>query len=197
MKRSLRNAGLTFAVVVIVTAVFHTPILAGLGSYLVKDSPPQKADAAFVLAGDASGNRILKGGELVREGYVPIAVISGPQGNYGYYECDLAIPFAERAGYPASYFLRFPNSALSTRDEAAQGAAKLRGMGAHRVILVTSNYHTRRALPLFQAAAPEIQFTMVGAPDRYFTPNGWWHNREGEKTFIIEWMKTIANWFKL
>lgn len=197
MRRSIRHAGLALACIVIAAVLFHTAILTALGSYLVKDSPPQKADVAFVLAGDASGNRILKASELVRQGYVPVAVISGPEGNYGFYECDLAIPFAVRAGYPEAYFVRFPNSAHSTREEAAQGAVKLRSMGVKRVLLVTSNYHTRRALPLFQAAAPEIQFSMVGAPDPNFTPSGWWHTREGEKTFLIEWIKTVANWFKL
>ena len=194
---ALRNAGLALGGIVILTAIFHTAILTGLGSYLVKDSPPQKADAAFVLAGDASGNRILVGGRMVREGYVPIAVISGPAGNYGFYECDLAIPFAIRAGFPESYFARFPNTAHSTREEGAQATVKLHAMGAKRVLLVTSIYHTRRALPDFQEAAPDIQFSMVGAPDPYFTPGGWWHDREGEKTFLIEWMKTIASWFHL
>jgi hypothetical protein len=36
---------------------------------------------------------------------------------------------------------------------------------------------------------------MVAAPDLYFTPDGWWKNREGRKTFLLEWMKTVATWF--
>lgn len=184
-------------VIAALLVLFHGAILTALGSYLVKDSPPQKADAAFVLAGDGMGNRILTAAKLVQQGYVPVAVVSGPEGNYGYHESDLAIHFAVEHGYPQSYFLAFPDTAHSTREEAAQAAVKLHQLGAKRVLLVTSTYHTRRALPLFQAAAPDIQFTIVGAPDPNFTPDGWWHNREGEKTFVFEWMKTVGNWFKL
>ena len=151
----------------------------------------------FVPAGDARGNRILKGAELVREGYAPRAVISGPWGAYGNYECDLAIAFAVRAGYPQSYFVRFPNEARSTREEAAAAALKLRGMGARRVLLVTSVYHTRRAGALFRAAAPDLTFFVVAAPDADFAPESWWRNREARKIFLIEWLKTGAGWLRL
>ena len=33
---------------------------------------------------------------------------------------------------------------------------------------------------------------VIAAPDQYFSPDGWWNNREGRKTFVIEWMKTVA-----
>ncbi len=55
-------------------------------------------------------------------------------------ECDLAIPFAVKAGFPDSYFIHFENSARNTRDEATQAAAAIRKMGAHRVLLVTSDF---------------------------------------------------------
>jgi uncharacterized SAM-binding protein YcdF (DUF218 family) len=155
------------------------------------------ADAVFVLAGDANGHRILKGAELVRQGYAPRVIVSGPAGYYGSFECDLAIPFAVNSGYPKSYFVPFPNPAHSTRDEAAAAATELRGLGAHRVLLVTSLYHTRRAAGDFRAAAPDLTFIVVAAPDEYFTPDGWWHNREARKTLLIEWMKTGATWLKM
>jgi hypothetical protein len=43
--------------------------------------------------------------------------------------------------------------------------------------------------------APDLDIHMVGAPDRYFTPEAWWKTREGQKTFVQEWAKTIASWF--
>jgi uncharacterized SAM-binding protein YcdF (DUF218 family) len=181
----------------LLAVLFHAPLLTALGAYLDQSGPPQNADVVFVLAGDASGHRILKGAELVRQGYAPRAVVSGPAGDYGYYECDLAIPFAVKAGYPESEFVRFPHQAHSTREEAAAAAEELRGLGAHRVLLVTSVYHTRRAGADFRAAAPDVTFIVVSAPDENFTPDGWWHNREARKLFLIEWMKTVATWLKL
>ena len=151
----------------------------------------------LVLAGDSYGNRILKGAELVREGFAAKAVISGPDGVYGFYESDLAIPFAVKAGYPEDYFVPFRHSAKSTREEATASLDELHQLGAHRVLLVTSLYHTRRAGNLFRTIAPGITFIVVAAPDRYFTPNGWWHDREARKTFLNEWMKTVAGWFHI
>ncbi len=192
MKRLLRAALLGLVILLLIAFLFRTPILTSLGLYLDRSGPPQPADAIFVLAGDASGNRILKGAELARDGFAPRVVVSGPEGNYGYYECDLAIPFAVKAGFPESYFVRFPNQARSTEEEAAAAAVELRSLRAHRVLLVTSVYHTRRAGADFRAAAPDLTFFVVSAPDQYFTAGGWWHNREARKTFLFEWLKTGA-----
>jgi uncharacterized SAM-binding protein YcdF (DUF218 family) len=197
VKRAIRFAGVAALVLAVACALFFTQILAALGSFLEKSESPQPAGAVFVAAGDASGNRILKAAELVREGYAPEVIVSGPEGVYGFCECDLAIWFAENAGYPKSYFIRFPSRALSTRDEARVAAAEFQQLGLKRVILVTSDYHTRRAGNLFRAAAPGVSFVVVAAPDLHFTPRGWWRDREGRKTFLLEWMKTIAGWLHM
>jgi uncharacterized SAM-binding protein YcdF (DUF218 family) len=194
VKRAIRVAGVAALALAVACALFFTQILAALGSFLVKSESPRPAGAVFVAAGDASGNRILKGAELVREGYAPEVIVSGPEGVYGFYECDLAISFAENAGYPKSFFLRFPSHALSTREEASAAGAEFHRLALKRVILVTSDYHTRRAGKLFRAAAPGVSFVVVAAPDLHFTPRGWWRDREGRKTFLLEWMKTIAGW---
>ena len=123
--------------------------------------------------------------------------VSGPDGNYGLHECDLAIPFAIKAGYPEEYFVHFENSARSTWAEAQEAAAVLRNMGAHKVLVVTSNYHTRRSARMYREAVPDLDITVVGAPDTYFSPEAWWKNREGQKTFLYEWMKTVASWVNL
>lgn len=169
-------------------------ILTGLGQALVESSPPEKADIIVVLAGDPTGNRILKAGELVRDGYAPLALISGPGDEYGLHECDLAIPFAVKRGYPESEFAHAEHDATSTRAEVAALTPDLRRRGVHKVLLVTSDYHTRRAAKLFRAAAPEMTVVVTAAPDKYFTPGGWWKNREGQKTFLTEWEKTVAVW---
>lgn len=193
--RALRILGLALAIAVLLGLIFHNAVLAGLGSYLVKAEAPEKADIALVLAGDGDGNRILAAAELARQGYVSRVLVSGPSGMYGHYECDLAIPFAIKAGYPASYFLHFENEARSTQEEARDAIARLRQLGVHKILLVTSDYHTRRAGNIYRAAAPDLEFVVVAAPDRYFTASGWWHNRQGEKIAFNEWVKTLTEPF--
>jgi len=179
----------------VIAVVFHSQILGALGGYLVQDDAPQKADAAVVLAGDGWGYRLLTAAQLERDGYVPKVLVSGPDGAYGLHESDLAIPFAVKHGYPEGYFVAVDHEARSTREEAMALLAEIRREGIRRLVVVTSNYHTRRAGRIFRQAAPDLTIVVVGAPDRYFTARGWWGNREGQKTFVTEWEKTIAGWF--
>ncbi len=176
-------------------AVTHTWWMAALGRMLVRDDGPGPADMAVVLAGDFYGNRIVRAGELVKQGYVPHVLVSGPDMVYGHYESDLAIPFAVGRGYPESWFIAEPNEALSTREEAAVVVADLRRRGVHRFLLVTSDYHTARAARIYRAAAPDLVMRVVAAHDKYFRPDAWWRNREGRKIFVVEWMKTVAGAF--
>ena len=183
------------AIVVIVAAVAtHAYWLGALGGYLIHDEAPAPADAIVVLAGDYFGNRILTAAELVRRGLAPKALISGPGDVYGLHESDLAVNFAVRHGFPDSYFLSFPNDSRSTASEADAIIPELRKMHAHRVDIVTSNFHTRRAGNIYRSKAGDLEFHLVSSPDPYFTADGWWKNREGRKTFLVEWEKTVATW---
>ena len=175
-----------------ILAATHAIWLTALGRVLVRDDGPAHADIAVVLAGDFSGNRILRAAELVRQGYVPKVLVSGPHTLYGRYECDAAIPFAVEHGYPQAWFIRAPHEALSTRAEAAAILPDLRRLGVHRFLLVTSNYHTARAARIFRGAGPDFEIRSVAAPDEYFHPESWWRNREGQKLFFMEWSKTFA-----
>ena len=173
-------------------------ILARLGEALVNDQPPQKADAVLVLAGDAVGNRILKGVELVQQGFAPVIYVSGPEGYYGHSEDQLAIEFALKRGHPPQWFVGVPNHAESTLDEARIMLPILRAKGVRRVLLVTSNFHTARAARIFRRiATPGMEVVSVAAKDASFAPQAWWNNRRGQKVFFYEASKTLADYVGL
>lgn len=169
--------------------------LRALGGFLVRSEEPVRADVAVVPAGDYYGYRILKAAELVRRGFTGVVLVSSPDGMYGYGEAELAIPFAVRHGYPVSWFVALPNKARSTREEGLALAPELRKRAVRKCLLVTSNYHTRRAGGIFRSAAPEVEFRVVAAEDEFFRPGDWWKTRQGQKQFVLEWMKTVAGWF--
>lgn len=168
-----------------------------LGYGLVHDDGPAHADIAVVLAGDVVGHRIQKAAELIREGYVPAALISGPPGFYGLHECDFEIAYAVRLGFPAQWFIALPHSALSTREEARVVLAELRRRNVRSFLLVTSDYHSARARRIFLAAERAMgggpAMRTVAVPDEFFRPDSWWRNREGRKTAFFEWSKTFAS----
>jgi uncharacterized SAM-binding protein YcdF (DUF218 family) len=195
--RAISKVVVIAAAVAALGLVFHQALLAAVGSYLVRPEAPEKADLVIVLAGDGEGRRILEGGELVRQGYAPQALVSGPGSVYGFHECDLAIQFAVRAGYPEQYFRHMEHDGHSTRDEAAVAAPILHHMGVHTALLVTSNFHTRRAGAVFRDVMPDIRYIVIAVPDENFSADGWWRNREGRKIALLEWTKTIANWLRL
>jgi uncharacterized SAM-binding protein YcdF (DUF218 family) len=174
--------------------VTHGWWLAALGGFLVRAEPPGRAELAVVLAGDWWGNRILKAADLVRQGYVPRALVSGPDGAYGYHECDLAIPFALRRGYPEHWFLHLHHHGYSTREEAQAVLPELRRRGIRSVLIVTSDYHTRRAGALYRSLAPDLQIRVVAAPDVFFRADAWWKTRQGRKQWFFEALKTVTGW---
>ena len=197
LRRSPRLKFALLAAVLVLAGFFSRSLwLPVFGYALVRDDGPAKADIAVVLAGDTSGLRILKAAELVRQGYAPAALISGTASYYGVNECDMAIPFAVRHGYPAEWFIPFPGSAFSTREEAVDILAELRRRGVRSFLLVTSDFHTARAARIFRWAeragggGPALR--VIPAPDRSFRAGSWWRNRESQKIFFDEWCKTAA-----
>ncbi|MEZ5353564.1 MAG: YdcF family protein [Bryobacteraceae bacterium] len=184
------------AVVVPLTLwISHALWLPVFGTLLVSAEAPAQADAALVLAGDASGQRILRAAGLVQQGYVPVVFVSGPRMFYGRSEDSLAIPFAVSAGFPESYFRGLPVDAYSTREEAEKLTPILRARGVRRLLVVTSDYHTGRAGRLWRQIASGIEVHMVAAPDPFFRPDSWWRRREATKRVFDEWVKTVTSPF--
>jgi uncharacterized SAM-binding protein YcdF (DUF218 family) len=170
--------------------------LPAFGYGLIHSEAPEKAEIAVVLAGDAQGHRIEKAAQLVKAGYVPQALISGPPGVYGVNESDLAVQFIEREGYPAQWFIPFPDPSHSTKEESEYILRELKRRNIHTFLLVTSDYHSARARRIFLATEREMgytpQFETMTAPDDFFRPASWWHSRDAQKIVFIEWWKTIA-----
>ena len=179
-----------FTLLVILT---HSVWMGWMGASLVSAERPLHADVIVVLAGDPYGHRILRAAELVKDGYAPKVLVSGPAGVYDMHESDLAIPFAVRRGYPAAWFIPVPHNSHSTEEEARALFPAIEKLHAQTVIAVTSDYHTRRAQRALRAGWPGIEIHMVAAPDEFFSPYGWWRSREGRKSFILEWTKTFAS----
>jgi len=173
--------------------VFYPTWLGWLGRFLIKEQPPVKADAILVLAGDYTCGRILKAGELVRQGWAPRAFVSGGQPAYELQEPDLAIQCAVKHGYPAEHFVPLYTSAFSTTDEAEKVRPSLERLGIRKLLVVTSDFHTRRAgIVARRVFGPGVEVTMVSVPDPYWSSSAWWNNREGRKIEFYEWSKTIA-----
>ena len=193
--RTRKTTFIILAALIVGAVMTRTLWLGALGAFLIQADQPAHADYAVVLAGDSYGHRIVEGAELVRQGYVRKALVSGPVGCYGIVESELAVNFAVKKGYPADYFVQFPHHAMSTEEEARVLVPELRRLGVHSFLLVTTDYHTRRAGRYFRQLAAGFDMRVVAAPDEFFRWNSWWRNREARKTVYMEWSKTVASLF--
>jgi uncharacterized SAM-binding protein YcdF (DUF218 family) len=80
---------------------------------------------------------------------------------------------------------------LSTKAEAHDAARCLATVSARTVLLVTSDYHTRRALSTFRHELPGIRMSIAAAQSPPQFGLKWWQQREWAKTTLYEWMRLI------
>ena len=196
LRRKYTPAFLALLIVLLSCYLLRAPILWRMGAMLDGSVQPQTADMILVLGGDWSGSRILKAGELVRQGIAPKAFVSGAAIYFGRTESQLAIDFAVSRGYPRDSFIPFQAPNLSTDDEARTEGVILRSMGVKRLLLVTHAWHTARALKTFRHRMPELDIQAAGVWDKYWNHGYWWLTREGRKTWFFEATKNVANVFE-
>lgn len=84
-----------------------------------------------------------------------------------------------------------PITGFSTNAEVDDVSRCLQSLGAHRVLIVTSDYHTRRALTIFSHHLPQYHFNVAAARDPSRFGTSWWTNREWAKVTLDEWMKLL------
>ena len=59
------------------------------------------------------------------------------------------------------------------------------------VLLVTSDFHTRRALSIFKSRLPNYRWSVAACRDDSVFQPDWWRRREWAKTAFMEWTKLI------
>ncbi|PYQ42307.1 MAG: hypothetical protein DMF77_13305 [Acidobacteria bacterium] len=140
----------TMAVLAIWLAVAFTPLVARLARPLVRRDAVVAADAVLVLGsrlqsdGEPSAtalSRLVHGLELTREPGARLVVTEKVPPPAAY--AALASQLARRLGLTPEVIAVGP--ARRTRDEAVEAAALCRRRGWHRLLVVTSPTHSRRA----------------------------------------------------
>ncbi len=117
---------------------------------LTMDSGPVTTDVIVVLGGGLH-ERPERAAELFKLGEAPKILISGAG------DSDINERLLKKNGVPAAAIL-VEGKSRTTRENAEFSIPLLRKMGAHKVTIVTSWYHSRRALACFEHYAPDIRF---------------------------------------
>jgi uncharacterized SAM-binding protein YcdF (DUF218 family) len=187
--RFSRRHVVPFLVVVFIVAAFTRQA----ARFLVLDDP-QQSDAIVVLAGETS-LRPARALELLRQGMAPRIFLDAETRDVIYDQrlTDLAQKYLESLP-EANRVSVCRIEGFSTFAEADDVSRCLQSLGAHRVLIVTSDFHTRRALAIFRHRLPQYQFSVAAARGPGSFGDAWWTNREWAKITLDEWMKTL--WFE-
>jgi uncharacterized SAM-binding protein YcdF (DUF218 family) len=167
-------------------------------SWIVEDSL-EKSDALIVLSDDNFyADRATRAAELFRQGKAPLIVASGRRlrPNAGITEL-MEHDLIER-GVPKDRIMRVVHDAGSTREEAEALAKVAHQKNWHSLIIVTSNYHTRRARYVFGAVFPkDVKISVASARDGDFDPDQWWTKRKSVKKLTLEFAAMIVAMWEL
>ena len=163
----------------VAAAVFPQP-------FLCVDSGPVKADVIVILGG-GSHERPVRAAELFKEHAAPRIIISGLG------DCEINRRLLLAAGVPASA-IELETQSRTTRENAEFTIQLLRKEKLTRVIIVTSWYHSRRALACFRHYAPELKF--YSRPSYFASARAdWAHNRIGNR-IRLEYVKLLGYWVR-
>jgi len=176
--------------VLLVLIVVLVALARQAGHFLVVDEP-EKADAIVVLAGDTRV-RPAYALDLLRRGMASHVFLDAETRDVIYDQrlTEIAQRYVEGLG-EANRVSVCPIEGFSTLAESDDARRCLQSLGAHRVLIVTSDFHTRRALMIFRHRLPQYQFSVAAVPNPQQFGEAWWTNREWAKTTFDEWVKML------
>src|SRR5467141_2692105 len=185
---------------VIVCAVLYLvrrPILRFAAESWIIEDPLDKADAIIVLGDDNFyADRATRGAELFREGKAPVVVASGRRLRPNAGMAELMEHDLVERGVPRDKIVRFAHDADNTREEAEALTKLATQRKWHSVIVVTSNYQTRRARYIFRRVFPQgMEVRVASARNGDFDPQHWWEKRKSIKELTREFAgMVVAIW---
>ena len=190
---------------VLLVCILIWPLAAWAGArLLITEAPLAKADAIVVLGGSANyKERAHEAARLLLDGRSQRILITnddrrGPwssaeQRNLFYYE--RAFEELKNAGVPAERVELLPQPVSGTHEEAELVRQYAENRGFQSVLIVTSAYHSRRALWTFSRVFRDtgVQLGLVAATAEVETPPPatWWLTRRGWRLVPTEYVKMI------
>ena len=199
MSRRLKICSV-FLVFLLIWAMF-APFLAG---NLIVEKPLEKADAILILSGSAAYlERTHEAARLFKAGVAPKIFLTDDGQQGGWNQEEKRNPFFyERArwelmaqGVPEDAIEVLPEIVESTQSEAILSAKTVRMQNLKKILLVTSAYHTRRALSVFEKVLQNTDSIEIGiaAPEPP-SPYYWWLSPKGWKSVAGEYLKIVYYW---
>ena len=176
---------------------------------LIVESELPQADALVVLSGSSNYlERTRAAAGLFMAGRAPKIILTNDNESSGWSSAEQRNPlfeelaFAElvRAGVPAEKIERLKQAVTSTYDEAVLVHEHAAAQGLRSIIVVTSAYHSRRALwtwrRVFQGSGIAIGLSAAPTGGQSPNPFSWWRHPRGWAMVAGEYPKLIYYWLQ-
>jgi uncharacterized SAM-binding protein YcdF (DUF218 family) len=180
---------------------YHVPLLQAYAGFFTVHTAHKGADAIVVLSGTVE-TRIPRAADLYRQGYGPRILLTEERPVNAFTE-QIHCSNSQMAG--ALFELlqvkcevtRVPSlkgGATSTFDEAYDLRDWAQKHNYKRIIIVSDNFHTRRALYAFNKIfrGTGIAVEAAGAPNDCFSENDWWKSDMGISCYVLEGIKYLV-----
>jgi uncharacterized SAM-binding protein YcdF (DUF218 family) len=171
---------------------------------LIVSAELPSADAVVVLAGSSGYmERTHLAAKLFQEGRAPEIILTNDTEQGGWsnelqrnpFFIELAAAELTRAGVPESKIQRLEKAVSSTHDEALLLRDYAAQRGLRSLLIVTSAYHSRRALwtfrRVFAGSGVEIGLSFVAPGEQSPSPATWWLQPRGWNLVAAEYVKLI------
>jgi uncharacterized SAM-binding protein YcdF (DUF218 family) len=186
----------------ITAAVLALSLLRWGGFLLISSDPlPLRVQGAVVLQGSVLGEnaRVEGAVRLLQQDTTDQILLSVPRESYwGQPVALIAHAYIEKTyGEEVADHIVFceTDNVDSTEQEAQTLVNCVQTRGWSSIVLVTSDYHTRRAGIIWkrtlQRRHSPVQMWVHAVADPEFHASGWWHERRSAKTWILESTKLL------
>jgi len=196
LKRSLFTV--LYAVFILVFLLVSTAKswLPAIGHWFFVQTKIANADAIVVLAGGGP-ERLCYGIELFKRGLAPELWYTGDkpvEKQTFFMDSEQALDFAVRRGVPKEKISLL--SSTSTLEDGKAIAALVKEKKNKSIIMVTSWYHTRRAMNVIHHCINDrnVVVYISSSTNLPFTPDNWWQDEEGLVAINNEIIKTALYW---
>jgi uncharacterized SAM-binding protein YcdF (DUF218 family) len=174
-----------------------------VGRWLSLEDPLQKADAIAVLSGRMP-DRALEAARLYKGGYAPEVWLTHST-EPGATLQKLSVAFTGEDAYDEQILMHegVPQTAIhildppivNTADEMKTIGQAVKQGKTHKVILVTSKVHTRRARTLWRHLSQQDGDAIVrGVSDDPFDPTHWWRTTGDALDVVREVLGILNAW---
>lgn len=204
INRKITSAA-AFSVIFLVW-IFLAPFLA---ESLIVEKSLERADAILVLSGSSVyRERDQAAADLFKKGIAPKIFLTNDGLQSGWNRQEKRNPYyieSERReliaqGVPEEAIEILPAVVKSTHDEASVLEKTVKERNLKSVLIVTSGYHTRRALWIFEKVMRDnndtVEIGIESAPVGIQTPppGSWWLSAKGWRFVAGEYLKIVYYW---